>query len=99
METILKLPDGTAPTAISELLAVLRKEYFTARHDAKAWGDWIHLDGYQTVISLECNHGVTSSATIEHAEGEEEGEPTASILKAFAKLGWNAIDDEGEYAL
>ncbi len=99
METIIKLPDDETPSTISEILASLRKEHFEPRHEAKAWGDWIYLDSYTTVISIECNRGLSSSATIEHGEGEEEGEPTVSILRAFGRLGWHGIDDDGEYPL
>ena len=99
METTIKLPDSETPSAIVEILAALRKEHFEPRHEAKAWGDWIYLDCYSTVISIECNRGLSSSATIEHGEGEEDGEPTISILRAFGRLGWNGIDDDGEYPL
>ncbi|HEX7260428.1 MAG TPA: hypothetical protein VF258_01315 [Luteolibacter sp.] len=99
METIIKLPDDETPSTISEILSSLRKEHFEPRHEAKAWGDWIYLDGYTTVISIECNRGLSSSATIEHGESEEDGEPTVSILRAFGRLGWHGIDDDGEYPL
>jgi len=99
METIIKLPDDETPSAIGEILASLKKEHFEPRHEAKAWGDWIYLESYTTVISIECNRGLSSSATIEHGEGEEEGEPTTSIFRAFGRLGWHGIDDDGEYPL
>lgn len=99
METVIKLPESETPSTIAEILASLRKEHFEPRHEAKAWGDWIYLDSYNTVISIECNRGLSSSATIEHGEGEEEGEPTTSILRAFGRLGWFGIDDDGEYPL
>jgi hypothetical protein len=95
------LPHGNqkTPSTVSEILASLRKEHFEPRHEAKAWGDWIYLDSYTTVISIECNRGLSSSATIEHGEGEEEGEPIPSILRAFGRLGWHGIDDDGEFPL
>jgi hypothetical protein len=99
METLIKLPDDSAPSTIIEVLASLRKEHFEPRHEAKAWGDWIYLDTYTTVISIESNRGLSSSATIEHGEGEEEGEPTQSLLRAFGRLGWVGIDNDGEYPL
>ena len=99
METIIKLPEAATPSTIVEILAALRKEHFEPRHEAKAWGDWIYLDCYTTVIAIECNRGLSSSATIEHGEGEEEGEPTTSILRAFGRLGWHGIDNDGEYPL
>jgi hypothetical protein len=99
METLIKTPDNASPNTITEVLAALRKEHFEPRHEAKAWGDWIYLDGYSTVISIESNRGLSSSATIEHAEDEEEGEPTTSILRAFGHLGWVGMDDDGEFPL
>jgi hypothetical protein len=99
METLLKLPSDATPSTISEVLASLRKEHFEPRHEAKAWGDWIYLQSYTTVISIESNNGLSTSATIEHGDGEEEGEPTPSIFRAFARLGWHGIDDDGEFPL
>ncbi len=99
METLVKLPDSEAPNTISEVLAALRKEHLEPRHESKAWGDWIYLDSYSTVISIESNRGLSSSATIEHGEDEEEGEPIPSILRAFGRLGWNGVDDDGEFPL
>jgi hypothetical protein len=99
METLLKLHESETPSTIAEVLQALRKEHFEARHEAKAWGDWIYLHGYTTVISIESNRGLSRSATIEHGEGEEEGEPTKSILKSFGTLGWHGVDEEGEFPL
>jgi hypothetical protein len=99
METLIKLPDSATPSTISEVLASLRKEHFEPRHEAKAWGDWIYLQTYTTVISIESNRGLSSSATIEHGEGEEEGEPLTSLLRAFGRLGWQGVDDDGEFPL
>jgi len=99
METLLKLPDSEPPSTISEVLASLRKEHLEPRHERKTWGDWIYLEGYNTVISIESNRGLSSSATIEHAEDEEEGEPATSIMRAFGRLGWHGIDDDGEFPL
>ncbi|MEI6818433.1 MAG: hypothetical protein WCL19_02405 [Verrucomicrobiota bacterium] len=99
METIIRLPDTNTPSTIAEILASLRKEHFEPRHECKAWGDWIYLQSYTTVISIECVRGLSSSATIEHGEGEEEGEPTASLFRAFGRLGWQGIDDDGEFSL
>ncbi len=99
METHVKLPDAETPSTVADILASLRKEHFEPRHEAKAWGDWIYLDSYDTVISLECNRGLSGSATIEHAEEEEEGEPAASIFRAFGRLGWHGVDGDGEYPL
>ncbi len=98
METVVTLPESESPNTIGEVLAALRKAKLEPRHEAKSWGDWIHLEGCRTVISIESIRGLTSSATIEHAEEEEE-EPGKSILKAFASLGWQGVDDEGPYPL
>lgn len=76
----------------------LGKVGVTARHEAKSWGDWIHLEGYDTVISIESMRGLTGSATIEHAEGEEQS-PGKALLRAFASLGWQGVDEEGPYPL
>jgi len=84
---------------LTEVLAALRKEYLDPRHESKAWGDWIYLECYDTVISIECNGGLSQAATIEHGDGEEDGEPVDSILRAFGKLGWYGVDDDGEYPL
>jgi hypothetical protein len=99
METVIHLPDSESPSTMSEVLAALRKQDLEPRHEKKSWGDWIHLESYRTVISIESNHGLASAATIEHAEDEEEGEPGDSILRAFGSLGWYGIDDDGEYPL
>jgi hypothetical protein len=51
------------------------------------------------VISIEANCGLSNSATIEHGEGEEDGEPLVSILRAFGRLGWHGVDADGEFPL
>jgi hypothetical protein len=99
METVVQVPEFQAPSTLVEILDALRKEHLDPRHEGKSWGDWISLDAYSTIISIEVNHGLSSSATIEHGEGEEEGEPVDSILRAFGKLGWQGIDADGEYTL
>jgi hypothetical protein len=99
METLLQLPESSPPTTVAEILSSLRKEHLDPRHESKSWGDWIHLECYSTVISIECNHGLSSSATIEHGDGEEDGEPVDSILRAFGRLGWHGIDEDGEFPL
>lgn len=99
METVVHLPESEPPSTIKEVLAALRKAELEPRHEAKNWGDWIHLEGFRTVISIESNRGLTSSATIEHGDEEEEGEPVDSILQAFGSLGWFGVDDDGEFPL
>lgn len=99
METQLQLSDSSAPSTLKEVLDSLKKQHLEPRLESKAWGDWIYLDGYQSVISIESNRGLSSSATIEHADGEEDGELVRSIFRAFAKLGWHGVDDDGEFPL
>lgn len=99
METLLQLPESSQPSTISEVLSSLRQEQLVPRHEAKNWGDWIHLDGYLTVISIESMRGLTRSATIEHGEDEETEEPIPAILRAFGRLGWHGMDADGEYQL
>ncbi len=99
METLIQLPSSAKPSEICEILASLRKEHIEPRHESKAWGDWIYLQSYTTVISIDCNHGLSRSATIEYGDGEEDGEPAASIFRAFARLGWVGMDENGEFAL
>lgn len=99
METQLLVPHSAAPSTITQIMEALRKEHFEPHHEAKTWGDWIYLYGFRSVISIEATSGVSHAATIEHGEGEEEGEPLSSILRAFGKLGWHGVDDDGEYPL
>ena len=99
METLIQLPETAEPSTIIDILAAMRKEHLEPRHEAKAWGDWIYLESYTTVVSIDCNRGLSSSATIEHGEDEEDGEPVASVLRAFARLGWHGIDNDGTFPL
>ena len=99
METLLRIPTSAEPSTLKEVLASLKKEHFEPRLESKAWGDWIYLDGYKSVISIEANRGLSSTATVEHAEGEEDGEFILCINRAFARLGWIGVDDDGEYPL
>ena len=97
METLLQLSDSSAPSTLKEVLDALKKQHLEPRLESKAWGDWIYLEGYNSVISIESNRGLSASATIEHAEGEEDGELVHSIFRAFGKLGWPGMDDDGEF--
>ena len=99
METLVRIPEFTTPQTLAQVLASLKKEHLEPRHEHKTWGDWIYLEAYSTVISIEVNHGLSSSATIEHGDGEDDGEPAASILRAFGRLGWFGVDEDGEYPL
>ena len=99
METLLRLPSSAAPSTLSEVLDSLKKEHLDPRLESKAWGDWIYLDGYNSVISIESNRGLSSAATIEHAEGEEDGELVQCIHRAFGRFGCHGVDDDGEFSL
>ncbi|MEI7909335.1 MAG: hypothetical protein WCK77_06840 [Verrucomicrobiota bacterium] len=99
METQLLIPRSQEPSTIAEILEALRKAHFAPTHESKVWGDLIHVYGFRSVISIECVNGLCRAATIEHGEGEEEGEPITSILGAFGSLGWHGVDDDGEYPL
>lgn len=99
METLVRLPETVPPNSLLEVLTALRKEYLVPRHESKAWGDWIYLECYDTVISIASHSGLSNSATIEHGDGEEDGEPLVSILRAFGRLGWHGVDHDGEFPL
>lgn len=98
METLVQLPEDAEPCTIREVCAALRAKKLEPLHEAKNWGDWIRLDGMRTVISIESMRGLTTSATIEHAEGDAD-EAIQQILAAFHKLGWHGVDDDGPYPL
>jgi hypothetical protein len=99
METLLQLSDTSAPSTLKEVLDALKKQHLEPRLESKAWGDWIYLEGYNSVISIESHRGLSSSATVEHAEGEEDGEVMQCIFRAFGKLGWHGVDDDGKFTL
>jgi hypothetical protein len=98
METVVHLPESEDPCTIREVCDALRKQKLEPRHEAKNWGDWIHLEGYRTVISIESMRGLTRSATVEQADDDSE-EILPTILRAFGALGWYGIDEDGEYPL
>lgn len=98
METVLQLPPTEDPCTIREVVEALRKEELFPRHESKNWGDWIHLEGFSTVISIESMRGLTSAATIEHGDDETE-EPACTIMRAFGRLGWIGVGEDGEFPL
>ncbi len=98
METRVHLPEFETPSSITEVLAALKNQKLNPKHDKKDWGDWIHLQGYQTVISIESMRGLAKSATLEFAEGEDDA-LEASLIAAFRSLGWYGMDEDGEYPL
>jgi len=98
METLVHLPEFETPSAIAEVLQALKSEKLKPRHDKKDWGDWIHFEGFKTVISIESMRGLTRSATIEYAEGEDDL-LEIKMIAAFRCLGWYGTDEDGEYRL
>ena len=97
METRVHLPDSEPPSTIREVVAALKKQKLIANHDKQSWGDWINFDGLQTVISIESMSGLTTSATIEQAEGEDDS--FVAIIAAFRRLSWCGEDEDGQYPL
>jgi len=98
METVVQLPESEPPCTLREVLDALSSQKLIPRHDLKSWGDWIHLEDYRTVISIESVRGLTRSATIETDESDAK-DPTPAILRAFASLGWHGLDEDGIYPL
>jgi hypothetical protein len=47
---------------------------------------------------MECMDGLISSATIEHCEDDSE-ELLPAIYRAFDRLGWVGVDEDGPYPL
>lgn len=96
MQTQVQASDPAELSTITDVLSALRAEGLQPRHEAKNWGDWIHLAGSSTVISIESMRGLTGSATIEHGEDDDDG---PAILRAFHQLGWVGMDEDGEFSL
>ena len=91
------VPEGEPPATIREVVLALKDQKLPARHDKQNWGDWINVEGKATVISIESQRGLASSAVIEEAEGEEE--LAGKIIAAFRQLGWEGEDEDGRYRL
>lgn len=98
METQVRPAEEDQVATIQEVLAALRKEGLEPKHESKDWGDWIHLEGRATVISIESLRGLSGSATIEHSDDDPD-EVAPSIFRAFHRLGWIGIDEDGEFTL
>lgn len=98
MQTVVRTPESQPPSTVTEVLAALRAQKLEPRHEAKSWGDWIYLNGTETVISIESMRGLATTATIEHAE-DDSRDAGQAILAAFDKLGWVGVDEDGEYPL
>lgn len=86
------------PNTIGEVVAALRQQKLKVSHDQQDWGDWINLEGCETVISIESVRGLTTTATIELSENDSSS-LQQKIEKAFASLDWQGIDDEGVFQL
>ena len=97
METQVHIPAEEPPATIREVVAALKKQKLDATHDKQSWGDWINFTDKQTVISIESANGLTTRATIEEAEGEDD--VLISCINAFRKLGWHGEDADGPYPL
>jgi len=97
MNTQVHLPESEPPATIREVVNALKKQKLLAKHDKQSWGDWINFENKQTVISIESHNGLTTRATIEEAEGEDE--ILIKCVNAFRTLGWNGEDEDGPYPL
>lgn len=97
METRVLLPEGEVSLTISEVVKALKKTGLSVRHDKQNWGDWLVISGAKTVVSIESQNGLTSSAVIEAEEGEDEVE--AKVKEGFRALGWEGEDEDGRYPL
>lgn len=98
MNTVVQAPEDAVPSTIGEVVAALKSKKVDARHEKKDWGDWIILAGSETVISIESMRGLTTTATIEHAENEADG-LALKLQAAFHQLGWEGVDEDGPYPL
>jgi len=97
METRVHLPATEPPATIKEVVAALKSAKLKPSHQKKDWGDWIVFEGLQTVISIESMRSLTTNATIEEAEGEDDA--LIKVIAAFRKLGWYGEDEDGPYQL
>jgi hypothetical protein len=98
MDILIAVPESSSPSTLRSVLAALRAQKLEVTHDHKNWGDWIRIDGCETVISIEVAHGLTSSATIEFCEDDSE-DILPAIYRAFDHIGWIGMDEDGEYQL
>ena len=98
MDYLVSVPESGSPSTLRSVLAALRAQKLEVTHDHKNWGDWIRIEGCETVISIEVAHGLTSTATIEHCDDDSE-DILPTIYRAFDHVGWIGIDDDGEFQL
>ena len=98
MDILIAVPETSQPSTLRTVIAALRSQKLEVTHDHKNWGDWIRIDGCETVISIEVAHGLTSSATIECCEDDSE-DILPAIYRAFDQIGWIGMDEDGPYQL
>lgn len=98
MDYLVAVSESSNPSTLRSVLAALRAQKLVVTHDHKNWGDWIRVEGCETVISIEVAHGLTSTATIEHSDDDSE-DILPTIYRAFHHIGWIGIDEEGEFQL
>jgi hypothetical protein len=98
MDIVVTIAENREPMTLKKVITAIRAQDFNVKHDHKNWGDWLRIEGCETVISIECINGLTSSATIEHAEEDSE-ELLPALYKAFDRLGWVGMDEDGPYPL
>lgn len=98
MEIVVSVPETSEPSTLRKVLTALRAQKLAVTHDQKNWGDWLRIEGCETVISIEVVRGLTSTATIEHAEEDSE-DILPAIYRAFHQLGWIGMDEDGPYSL
>lgn len=98
MEIVVRLPEDRSPQTLQKVVTAIRSQKLGVKHEHKNWGDWLRLEGCETVISIECLNGLTSSATIEHSDDDSE-EVLPALYRAFDKLGWEGYDEDGPYCL
>jgi hypothetical protein len=98
MDILVAAPESAGPSTLRAILAALRAQKLEVKHDHKNWGDWIRINGCETVISIEVTHGLSSTATIEHCEDDSE-DILPALYRAFDHIGWIGRDEDGEYHL
>lgn len=98
MDIVVTQSEDRPSTTLRQVITAIRAQDFTVTHDHKNWGDWLRLAGCETVISIECIHGITSSATIEHCDDDSE-EVLPALYRAFDRIGWVGMDEDGIYKL
>jgi len=97
MEIRVILPENEPPATVKEVVTALKSAKLKPQLQNKDWGNWIVFDTEETVISIESNRGLTSSATIEYEENDWNF--VQKITSVFIELGWLGEDHDGPYQL